>query len=743
MEENTTNEEIFRGVISRITFRNEENGFSVFKAEANTAIPHPSQDNSVNVVGVIPVKLNTGSHILAKGQWVSHPKFGKQFKANSITETQPTTKDTIEKYLGSGIFKGLGPVLAQRIVEVFGDQALEIMDNHPEKLKKVPGIGQKKLEEVLEAWREKKELREVLLFFQSHNISSNLAQRIYKNYGKNSIEKVKNNPYVLCRDVWGIGFKTADNIALALGIKHDAPERIIAGIAYVLKRASDDGHCFLSKETLLLKTQELLRIEELDLVNLGLTQAIISFEVILENENIYLPLLHKAEVEVGKILASRINNCSSNLNIQAALLENCIESTKDSLGRLIKYSEEQQNAIKLAASNKLLVITGGPGCGKTTVVKAIANLFTQAGLNIKLAAPTGRAAQRLTEVCNLPASTIHRLLKFDPYQNKFVYDKENKLEADVLIIDESSMIDITLAMYLLQAVPANCHLIFVGDVDQLPSVGPGLFLADLLSISNVPRVRLNILFRRKEESLITQIAHQINAAEIPELPQPDGQTKSDVYFISAKTPEEAAQTIEKLVVNQIPKFFKYAGSEIMVLSPMNQGELGIVALNKKLQDKLVPQTLGAPTVKSGHLEFRLGDRVCQRANNYKITEAGVFNGDQGQIVGIDGVNRTITVKFWDGREVLYAEGDILELDLAYALTIHRSQGSEVPVVVLALHETHSILLERQLFYTAVTRAKKMLFIVGSKKAIALATKKSRSKKRNSGLALRVNNIENG
>ncbi len=740
MEENTTNEEIFRGVISRITFRNEENGFSVFKAQADNSIPYPSLDNSVNVVGVIPIKLNTGSHILAKGQWVSHPKFGKQFKASSITETQPTTIDTIEKYLGSGIFKGLGPVLAQRIVEVFGEQSLEIMDNNPEKLRMVSGIGQKKLDEVIESWREKKELREVLLFFQSHNISSNIAQRIYKNYGNNSIEKVKKNPYVLCRDVWGIGFKTADNIALALGILPEAAERIIAGIAYVLKRASEDGHCFLSKETLLLKTQELLRIEDIELINLGLTQAIIAFEVILENENVYLPALQKAEVVVAEILASRINNCRSSLNIPSLIIENSTKAIKDSSGKLIEYSTEQQNAIKFAANNKLLVITGGPGCGKTTVVRAITNLFNQAGLNIKLAAPTGRAAQRLTEVCNLPASTIHRLLKFDPYQNKFVHDKENKLEADVLIIDESSMIDINLAMYLLQAVPDNCHLIFVGDVDQLPSVGPGLFLADLLSISAIPRVRLNIIFRRQEESLITQVAHQINAAIVPELPQPDGQTKSDVYFINAHTAEEAAETIEKLVVSQIPKFFKFSGSEIMVLSPMNQGELGIVALNKKLQDKLVPQTLGAPLVKSGHLEFRLGDRVCQRANNYKITEAGVFNGDQGQIVGIDGENRTITVKFWDGREVLYTSGDILELDLAYALTIHRSQGSEVPVVVLALHETHSILLERQLFYTAVTRAKKMLFIVGTKKAISLATKKSRSKKRNSGLAERVTKL---
>ncbi len=713
----------------------------MLKAVAEDNASNLAAEN-ITVIGVVPEGIKTGLHFIARGQWQTHPKFGKQFKAFSITETEPTSSLAIEKYLSSGIVKGFGPVLAQRVVAKFAEKTLDIIDQEPHRLRSVEGIGEKKLEEIIASWQQKKSLREVLLFFQNHNISMSLAQRIYGTYKERAVEVVSDNPYILSKDIWGVGFQTADIIAKALGIKNDSHERVAAGLSYILKKAIDDGNCFLPEEILIDKTLNLLELRDEELCKSALLKMCLEADVVKEGNNYYQPYLNLAENQLAKLICSRIRwNSSIEKAIDPILIEKaCSAAITLNNGEIIQLSEQQKDAIRLSCSNTLTVITGGPGCGKTTVVKNISNLFQQAGLEVKLAAPTGRAAQRLSEVCDLPASTIHRLLKFDPISGKFTFNADNKLTAQALIIDESSMIDVTLAQSLFSAVSDNTHLIIVGDADQLPSVGPGLFLADLLNIEAIPRVRLSTLFRRSSESLINQVAYQINSAIVPELPEPDGKNKSDVYFLNAKTSSDVLNLVEKLVTEQIPKHFGFQGQDILVLSPMNQGEIGIINLNQQLQKRILPNTLGAPSLKVGNLEFMLGDRICQRANNYQITDAGVFNGDQGQVIGVDAENRTLTIKFWDGREILYKDDDLFQLDLAYALTIHRSQGSESQVVIVIMHESHSILLERQLFYTAVTRAKKVLMIVGTKTAVVLATRKSRSKKRFTALSEKINNI---
>lgn len=755
-EKSPREELLLKGSVLRITFRNDETGFGVLRLDpenvprdqlpgsgggwGGSGFGEAAANRQVAVVGVIPADIGAGAHIVARGEWQTHPKFGRQFRAWSMTETAPTGKEAIIRYLGSGAIKGFGPVLAQRIVDHFGEDALKVLDTDPERLTEVPGIGEKKYLELRAAWEQKRNLREVLLFFQGHNVPLGLAQRIYNTYGDRAIEIVRRNPYVLARDVWGIGFQTADRIAVALDVALDSTERIVAALQHTLKRGADDGHCFLPADLLLSRTASLLQLDDEEVIARGLAHAVEEGEVIDRAGAYYQPALFEAEGRLSALLAARLRRSGTPAHpIDEQLVERTISEPR--LGGTgvptIVLSEQQQEAVRLSASRNLVVITGGPGCGKTTVVRTIASLFRRKGIAVQLAAPTGRAAQRLAEVCEMKASTIHRMLKFDPVRRTFLHDENTLLPVEALIVDESSMIDVPLAAALLAAVPPEVRLIIVGDADQLPSVGPGLFLADLLALPEVPRVRLSTLFRRADESLITGVAHQINAGIVPEIPQPDGQTKADAYFLPAREPGEAAALVERLVVDQIPKRFGLRGSQIMVLSPMNQGELGVIALNERLQRQLVPSGEGLPHVKVGNLELRLGDRICQRVNNYQLGQSGVFNGDQGEIVGIDGEQKSVQVRLWDGREVTYPSETLWQLDLGYALTIHRSQGSEVPVVILVLHESHTILLERQLIYTAVTRAKKLLIIVGSRRALMVATKRSRSRRRFTALGERT------
>ena len=738
--------EFLRGTVVRVTFRSEDSGFTVLKVEPDSDNQNfGAQLQTTTVVGEIPSDVGPGVSFIARGTWKSHPKFGKQFRAYSFTEAEPTSDEAIIRYLGSGNIKGFGRVLAERVVRHFGEQTISILDEDPDRLREVSGIGAKKLLEIKSSWGEKKNLREIILFFQQQNVSLGLATRIHQAYGDRAIEKVTENPYILARDVWGVGFRTADRIARSLGIDPNSKERLIAGIAFTLKSSADDGHCYLPTEELVQRAARLLELEDTTALEEALAEANLRSELVEEQGQMYLPSLHLAEQQLCRRIAMRVDPLATPTPpIEAAVVSRaCGESYAAHGGndaKMIRLSEEQQRAIRFAAERQLTVITGGPGCGKTTVLRAIAALFRRAGLNTKLTAPTGRAAQRLAEVCSMEASTIHRLLRYDPSSRGFVHDQQDPLELDALIVDESSMIDLPLATALFNAIPAGTRIVIVGDADQLPSVGPGRFLADLLRISAVPRVELTALFRRAEESLITGIAHKINAGEIPSIPEPDGQTRSDAYLLEAKELETAANLVERVVVEQIPKKFGFTGADITVLTPMNQGDIGVITLNQRLQDRLVPLRPGLPFVRWGNIEFRLGDRVCQRVNNYNIHANGVFNGDQGEIVGIDAESRSVFVQLWDGREIEYPSDTLHQLDLAYALTIHRSQGSEVPAVVLLVHQSHTIMLERQLIYTAVTRAKQLLIVIGTKKALALSAKRNRSTNRFTSLVERTEEL---
>ena len=740
-----------RGIVARVTYANPETGFAVLKItpDAGLELEQGVPGSLLTVVGVFAFQPTPGMHVTARGEWQKHARFGRQFRARSLIESAPTSKAAMLAYLSSGALRGLGPVLAERVVARFGEDTLRVLDQSPELLREVPGIGAKKWQDITRCWAEKRNLREVLLFFQTYGVPLSLAQRIYRAYGERAIETVKENPYILSAEVWGIGFLTADQIACALGIDKRSPHRLAAGFSHVLSRAADDGHCYLPVEELLRRTAVLLSIDDEELLRSSLSLAELRADLIRETDNAYLPSLLKNETELAQSLASHVAPADGpGQRVPEQLLQRALTSSiavlndtaRNSQPRVIHLSDEQQRAISLAAAKTLTVITGGPGCGKTTVVRSISQLFRQAGLEVKLAAPTGRAAQRLSEVCGMPASTIHRLLKYDPLNRRFIHDRNTPLVLDALIVDESSMIDITLADSLFAAIPSRARIVIVGDADQLPSVGPGLFLADLLAIENIPRVRLTRLFRRADESAITHIAHQINSAIVPDIPEPDGAVKSDAYFLSAPDLEEAAALIERLVVDQLPRKFGLHRSDIMVLTPMNKGPLGVVSLNQRLQKNLVPQRPGLPCLKTGELEFRLGDRICQRVNNYSLHPNGVFNGDRGEIIGVDREEGSLYVRFWDGREIVYDAQSLPELDLAYALTIHRSQGSEVAAVVLVVHESHNILLERQLVYTAVTRAKRLLVVVGTRKALVIATRRNRSRRRYTALADKVERL---
>lgn len=737
----TSSGDLLHGTVEKITYHNPQNGFAVIRARISPSdvAANGCDSDLITIAGSFPPMVANGLNFVARGVWSEHPKYGRQFKAYAVTETRPSSVAAIEAYLGSGVIKGIGPSTAQKIVKKFGEATLDILDQDPDRLGEIPGIGKNRCHEIAEQWEEKRLSREVTLFFQAHNIPLSTANRIYREYGLRAIEVVKDNPYVLVKDVWGIGFPTADNIASHLGVTTESPLRIASGINHTLNLAAQSGHTYLPFAELLEQSTRVLRLENTSLIKDVLQTMCEEKDLILAGENAYNPINYYTEQILSRNISNRLLTTAHNEGrISRQLCEKYTNSAlqikrADGQAVTLQLSDEQKAAVRLAATAPLLVITGGPGCGKTTVLQVIVRMLGAAGLDVKLASPTGRAAQRMSEVCSRDASTIHRMLKFDPVSGQFVHHRENLLGADVLIIDESSMIDLALAASLMEAVSLDTRIILVGDVDQLPSVGAGRFLADLLDVEEIPRVRLSQLFRRDQGSLINDLAHEINRGKAPVLPDTPDQNNCDCLFLEAASAAGGAQMIEKLVVEAIPRKFSFSPAEITVLTPMNQGPLGVIALNKLLQAKITPVTAGIPFVKVGDLEFHLGDRVCQRVNNYNIHPGGVFNGDQGIINGVDTVNRILTVRLWDGRDITYAEENLRQLDLAYALTIHRSQGSEMPVVVLALHNTHHVLLERQLVYTAVTRAKKLLVIVGNHSALEKAVRRSSGLARHSGL----------
>ena len=699
------------GSVDRVTYHNEDNGYSVLRLHvAGMADP-------VTVIGNFST-ITPGEHLRLSGWWTMHPQYGEQFKSVSYEVVRPATIAGIQKYLGSGLIKGVGPVTARRIVEHFGERTLDIIEHDISRLNEVKGIARKRVELIQHAWEEQRAIKQVMLFLQSHGVSTHFAVKIYKQYGQDAIGVVEQTPYRLASEVFGIGFRTADQIARHLGLPIDAPERLQAGLRYVLMEAGDEGHCYLPQNELLERATKVLELpnpEDLPKLAAISAQMIaedqLKQEPAAEDHAIYLPAFWQAEHSVAKRLRMLLDR-----PVKADR-----ERIHDWLGRYtekrgLELSAEQRQAILEAGSRRALILTGGPGTGKTTTLRAMVQLFQSMGKRVLLASPTGRAAQRLAEVAGREAKTIHRLLEFDPSQMAFRRREDNPLEADVVIIDEASMIDLLLANNLLKAVAPTAQLVLVGDVDQLPSVGPGKVLQDLIKSEAVPVARLTQVFRQAAESMIIQNAHRINRGEFPRLIAP-GTEKSDCYFIEMDDPAEIVNLLVKSVVTSLPNRFGYdPRRDIQVLTPMNRGQVGTNALNTVLQEALNPPRPGRHELNRGSRALRVGDKVIQRVNNYKLE---VFNGDLGTIEAMDLEDQLVVVRFAD-RLVTYDYADLMELAHGYCVTVHKSQGSEYPAVVLPLHTSHFLMLSRNLLYTALTRAKKTVVMIGSVKALAIA-----------------------
>ncbi len=709
------------GVLERVVFANDENAWSVVKVavagyrDLVTAVG--------NLLGVQP-----GENLRLSGGWINDPKYGRQFRVSSYATVVPATLNGIEKYLGSGLIRGIGRVMAGRLTAAFGLECLDVIENHPERLTEVEGIGPKRRKEIVRAWEEQREIKEVMIFLQSHGVSTHYAIKIYKAYGAQATTLVRENPYRLANDIYGIGFKSADKIAAALGIPPDAPQRIEAGTLYLLGQGGDRGHLYLPRPALIEEAGKLLgataaQVETAVAALAEMEQIVV--EPTSESEPaIYLKSLHAAEVGV----AARVRT----LLIQPMLpMEIDLDRALDWFEKAekIALARQQRQAIRAGLTRKMLVITGGPGTGKTTLVRGIVKILERKGQKVLLAAPTGRAAKRLAEATGAEAATLHRLLEFNPQTRQFDRNREHPLSCDLLIVDEASMLDTVLAYHVLKAVPDHGRLILVGDVDQLPSVGPGRVLGDMIRSEAVEVVRLTEIFRQAERSLIVVNAHRVNQGSMPILESVD--SDGDFFFIERKEPAEIVETLAQLVSKRIPgKFGFNPVDQIQVLTPMNRGPLGTDNLNAVLRDLLNPEGL---TVTRGGHSLRVGDKVMQVRNNYDLE---VFNGDIGRVRAIDEVEQIVTVTV-DNREVAYDFGSIDELTLAYACSIHKSQGSEYPCVVIPLHTTHYVMLQRNLLYTALTRAKRLAILVGEERALRVAVGNKRVRPRFTRLAERL------
>ena len=710
------------GVLERIVFFNEETDFTV--ARLQVARRH----DLVAIVGVLPSPM-PGETLRLKGEWVVDNKFGEQFKVYSCLSVLPATLTGIEKYLGSSLVKGIGPIMAKRIVATFGLETLDVIEGSTEKLLEVEGIGPIRVDRIAKAWQEQKEIREVMIFLQGEGVSSTYAVKIYKAYGDKSISVVKQNPYRLALDISGIGFKTADKIAQNMGIDPNSPMRAEAGIIHVLSELVDEGHVYYPYEELKEKAAELLAVD-VDILNAAIATLAGQRRVVIEehpeHQAVYLTPLHLAEVNAAIRLKTLLSSPRQLLQID---IEKAIEWVQQ-VNR-IELAEMQKEALRKAVTCKVMVITGGPGTGKTTLVNSIIKILGRKDQRIALASPTGRAAKRLSEVTGCEAKTIHRLLEFSPKEGGFKRNEENPLDADLVIIDEVSMVDILLLNHLLKAIPPTATLLLVGDAGQLPSVGPGNVLKDIIASEQVETIRLTEIFRQAQESLIVVNAHRVNRGEYLQLKPSPGQ-QANLYFISREEPEEALAVIKELCQRRLPKAFHLDPLEdIQVMTPMHRGTVGVANLNAEMQNLLNPNQ---KSVSRGGRLFRVNDKVMQIKNNY---EKETFNGDIGQIAGIDLEEQKLTVKFED-RIIDYDWSGMDELVLAYAISIHKSQGSEYPAVVIPLLPQHYIMLQRNLLYTAITRARRLVVLVGSKRAIAIAVKNNKVQHRYTSLSQRLN-----
>lgn len=731
-----------RCIVDNIVFKNEENGYVVAQVKEN--------NEKYTIVGCIPYIIE-GQSLKLQGEWVTHPQFGKQLKVESYEEVLPDSKIGIEKYLSSGIIAGIGPVSAKKIVEKFGEETLEILDNDIERLNEIEGIGKKKIKIIYESYSRQREVRSIMVFLQTYGVTANQCVKIYNKYRNESIKIVKENPYVLADGIVGIGFRIADKIAQNLGVEIGSPFRIQSGISYVINDFCLKGNTYMPMEKLVIDASDTLGVDkdeiEKNIYESTLAQKI-KIEVINKENCVFTMPYYYCELGVTKKIVTMATNEYESIDLD---IEKQIEEFEAS--KQIDFAITQKEAIIGAFKNGIEVITGGPGTGKTTIINCIADIFKKASLKVFMAAPTGRAAKRMSEATGKEAKTIHRLLEIgfgDGDQFGFLKGEECPLECDVVIIDETSMIDIVLMNNLLKAIGLGTRLIIVGDVDQLPSVGPGNVLRDIIESKVVKVVRLKEIFRQAHESMIIVNAHKINKGEIPVL----NKKGKDFYFIDNENSEGILNTVIDLVNKRLPDFNKEWGSrnDIQVLSPMRKGILGVTNLNNKIQDVINPHNNGKKEIKYRDLIFRVGDKVMQTKNNYSIKwkrvsgegdlhGEGVFNGDGGFVNDID-EDGNIIIIFDDEREVVYEGVNMEELDLAYAITIHKSQGSEFPVVVMPVFMGPPLLMNRNLFYTGITRAKQLVVLVGMRKAIHSMIRNDKGFERYSGLKWRIMDIMN-
>ncbi len=734
-----------RGTVERVTYYNEETGYSVVRLAVE------GKDDLVTVVGTLP-EVNPGESLRLLGVWTAHPQYGRQFKVEHCEQVLPATVEGIKRYLGSGLIKGVGPVTAARIVQRFGADTLRVLDEEPWRLREALGVGPKRAALIAKAWAEQQQIREVMLFLQSHGVTTGLAVKIYKTYGDEALKVVREDPYRLARDIWGVGFKTADKIARDLGLPPDAPSRVQAGVAHTLSELADEGHTYAPEPELVQEAAQLLEvppalvtdaIAALDADEIVRCETLVyptaegegeksfsqksDFSAVREERAVYLAPFYYGEVGVTRRVQALAESPTTRLARFRRVDWDALLA-QVTRGSAIELSPEQREAVRAALTHKITVLTGGPGTGKTVSVRTVIAALEALGGRYALCAPTGRAAKRLAEATDRPAKTIHRLLEYSP-QEGFRRTDANPLDVDCLIVDEASMLDLLLTHHLLKAVDLAAHVLFVGDVDQLPSVGAGNVLRDIIASGRAAVVRLETIFRQAANSGIVVNAHRINKGQMPILNEFD-----DFYFFSQEEPEVAADLLVDIVGRRVPhKFGLDPLDDVQVLAPMYRGACGVAALNARLQETLNPASPRKAERQLGGRVFRVGDKVMQVRNNY---DKEVYNGDIGRVTAIDTVEQTLTVSM-DGRPVVYDWGEADELVHAFAVSVHKSQGSEYPAVVVPVLTQHYMMLQRNLLYTAVTRAKRLVVLVGTRKAIAIAVRNAKVRERHSGLSVRL------